>query len=163
MNVGGWGLNNTVSVIDADNDLVITNIIVGDKPNSIVEDASGYIWVLAGGNTEYDANWNVIAETPGELTKINSVTNSVEESVIFEVGDHPKGLIINESGNTLYFSNGSWSKSVYEYDTYNNTLLTNPIISKDFYSLGFNNLYIWLMLKIMFKMDGLSDIQQMAN
>ena len=36
-NVGGWGLNNTVSVIDADNDLLITNIIVGDKPNSIVE------------------------------------------------------------------------------------------------------------------------------
>ena len=144
-NVGGWGLNNTVSVIDADNDLVITNIIVGDKPNSIVEDASGYIWVLAGGNTEYDANWNVIAETPGELTKINSVTNSVEESVIFEVGDHPKGLIINESGNTLYFSNGSWSKSVYEYDTYNNTLLTNPIISKDFYSLGFNNNYIYAL------------------
>ena len=102
-NVGGWGLNNTVSVIDAENDLLITNIIVGDKPNSIVEDASGYIWVLASGNTEYDANWNVIAETPGELTKINSATNSVEESVIFEVGDHPKGLIINDNGNTLYF------------------------------------------------------------
>ena len=45
--------------------------------------------------------------------------------------------------STLYFSNGSWSQSVFEYDTYNNTLLTNTIISKDFYSLGFNNNYIY--------------------
>ena len=142
-NVGGFGLDNTVSVIDIDNDMLITNISVGDKPNSIVEDGSGNIWVLAGGNTEYDANWNVVAETPGVLTKINSETNSVEASVVFEVGDHPKDLIIDDNGNTLYFSNGSWSKSVYSFNIYNNMLSTNPIINKSFYSLGFNDNHIF--------------------
>lgn len=142
-NVGGFGLDNTVSVIDRDNDMLITNISVGDKPNSIVEDGSGNIWVLAGGNTEYDANWNVVAETPGELTKINSETNSVEESVVFEVGDHPKDLIVNDNGNTLYFSNGSWSKSVYEFNIYNNTVSSTPLISKNFYGLGINDNHIY--------------------
>ena len=99
--------------------------------------------MLAGGNTEYDANWNVVAETPGELTKINSETNSVEESVVFEVGDHPKDLIVNDNGSTLYFSNGSWSKSVYEFNTYNNTVSSTPLISKNFYGLGFNDNHIY--------------------
>ena len=142
-NVGGFGLDNTVSVIDTENDVLITNINVGDKPNSIVEDANGNIWVLAGGNTEYDANWNVVAETPGELTTINSETNNVDGSVVFEVGDHPKDLIIDDNGTTLYFSNGSWSKSVYSFDIYNNMLSENPIINKSFYSLGYNDNHIY--------------------
>ena len=142
-NVGGFGLDNTVSVIDTENDVLITNINVGDKPNSIVEDANGNIWVLAGGNTEYDANWNVVAETPGELTTINSETYNVDGSIVFEVGDHPKDLIIDDNGTTLYFSNGSWSKSVFSFNIYNNMLSTNPIIAKNFYSLGFNDNYIY--------------------
>ena len=142
-NVGGFGLDNTVSVIDTENDVLITNINVGDKPNSIVEDANGNIWVLAGGNTEYDANWNVVAETPGELTTINSETNNVDGSVVFEVGDHPKDLIIDDNGTTLYFSNGSWSKSVYSFNIYNNMLSENPIINKSFYSLGYNDNHIY--------------------
>ena len=142
-NVGGFGLDNTVSVIDTENDVLITNISVGDKPNSIVEDANGNMWVLAGGNTEYDANWNVIAETPGELTTINSETYNIDGSIVFEVGDHPKDLIIDDNGTTLYFSNGSWSKSVFSFNIYNNMLSTNPIIAKSFYSLGFNDNYIY--------------------
>ena len=142
-NVGGFGLDNTVSVIDTENDVLITNINVGDKPNSIVEDANGNIWVLAGGNTEYDANWNVVAETPGELTNINSETYNVDGTIVFEVGDHPKDLIIDDNGTTLYFSNGSWSKSVFSFNIYNNMLSTNPIIAKSFYSLGFNDNHIY--------------------
>jgi len=142
-NVGGFGLDNTVSVIDTENDVLITNINVGDKPNSIVEDANGNIWVLAGGNTEYDANWNVVAETPGELTTINSETYNVDGSVVFEVGDHPKDLIIDDNGTTLYFSNGSWSKSVYSFNIYNNMLSANPIINKSFYSLSYNDNHIY--------------------
>ena len=142
-NVGGFGLDNTVSVIDTENDVLITNINVGDKPNSIVEDANGNIWVLAGGNTEYDANWNVVSETPGELTTINSETYNVDGSFVFEVGDHPKDLIIDDNGTTLYFSNGSWSKSVFSFNIYNNMLSTNPIIAKSFYSLGFNDNHIY--------------------
>ena len=142
-NVGGFGLDNTISVIDTENDVLITNINVGDKPNSIVEDANGNIWVLAGGNTEYDANWNVVAETPGELTTINSETYNVVGSIVFEVGDHPKDLIIDDNGTTLYFSNGSWSKSVFSFNIYNNMLSTNPIIAKSFYSIGFNDNYIY--------------------
>ena len=69
-NVGGWGLDNTVSVINTTTDAVETTLTVGDKPNSVVVDANGAVWVLTGGYTEYDADWNVVSETAGNLVKI---------------------------------------------------------------------------------------------
>ena len=48
-NVGGWGLDNTVTVIDIASDNVVTTINVGDKANSAQVDANGDIWVLCGG------------------------------------------------------------------------------------------------------------------
>ncbi len=52
-NVGGWGLDNTVSIINTSTDIVETILTVGDKPNSLVVDANGAIWVLSGGYTEW--------------------------------------------------------------------------------------------------------------
>ena len=80
-NVGGWGLDNTVSVINTTTDAVETTLTVGDKPNSVVVDANGAVWVLTGGFTEYDADWNVVSETAGNLVKI--VGNTIEATYAF--------------------------------------------------------------------------------
>ena len=142
-NVGGWGLDNTISVIDIDSDIVSSTIEVGDKPNSCVVDVNGDVWVLTGGYTEYDANWNIVSETAGVLAKINSYTNTIDVSYNFEVGNHPEDLVINSNGDKLYFSDGSWSKSVYEFNITASSLPTEAIINRSFYDLAYNNGYIF--------------------
>jgi YVTN family beta-propeller protein len=137
-NVGGWGLDSTVTVINTNTDSVEANLTVGDKPNSAVVDINGNVWILTGGFTEYDANWNVISETPGVLAMINTSTNTIETSLVFPIGNHPEDLVINGAGNKLYYSDGSWSKAVYEFGINDVSLPTIPIIDRSFYGLGYD-------------------------
>ena len=137
-NVGGFGLDSTVSIIDISTDIVVSTLTVGDKPNSAQIDVNGNIWILAGGYTEYDANWNVVSETAGVLAMINTLTNTIEKSFTFPVGNHPEDLVINGAGDKLYYSDGSWSKAVYEFDINSTTLSTTPIINRSFYGLGYD-------------------------
>ena len=140
-NVGGWGLDNTITVINTDNDVVETTLTVGDKPNSVVIDVNGAVWVLTGGYTEYDADWNVVSETAGNLVKI--VDNTIEATYAFAVGNHPEDLVINDAGTILYYSDGSWSKAVYAFDITDTELSTTALINKSFYGLGCNDGYIY--------------------
>ena len=140
-NVGGWGYEKTISVIDASNDLLINTIEVGDKPNSIVTDVNDNIWVLCGGYTEYDANWNVVSQSAGSLVKITN--NSIVSTFNFDVGNSPSDLIINDNGTSLFYSDGSWSKNVYKFNISDLDLPTTPIISRNFYGLGYNDGYIY--------------------
>ena len=141
-NVGGWGYEKTISVIDANNNIVINTIEVGDKPNSIVSDLNYNIWVLCGGYTEYDANWNVVSQTAGSLVKITS--NSIVSTFNFDVGNSPVDLVINDNGSSLFYSDGSWSgKNVYKFNVSDLELPTVPIISRSFYSLGYDDGFIY--------------------
>ncbi|MBT3621375.1 MAG: T9SS type A sorting domain-containing protein [Flavobacteriales bacterium] len=137
-NVGAWGLDSTVTIINTTTDAVETTLTVGDKPNSAVVDANGNVWVLTGGYTEYDANWNVVSETPGVLAMINTTTNTIDVSYTFTVGNHPEDLVINGAGDKLYYSDGSWSKAVYEFGINDSQLAVTPIINKSFYGLGYD-------------------------
>ena len=137
-NLGGWGVDSTVSVIDLSTETVIETIVVGDRPNSIVTDANGKIWVLCEGYTEFDSLWNVIGETPGKLVRIDPSTDIVEATFTFNVGDHPEDLIIGGNYDKLYFSNGSWSKAVYEMDVTSTILPTTPFVNRNFYGLGYD-------------------------
>ncbi len=139
-NVGGWGLDNTVSVINTTTDAVETTLIVGDKPNSVVVDVNGAVWVLTGGFTEYD-DWNVVSETAGNLVKI--VNNTIEETYAFALGNHPQDLVIDDAGTTLYYSDGSWSKAVYAFDVNDTELPTTVLIDKSFYGLGVHGGYVY--------------------
>ena len=65
-------------------------------------------------------------------------TNSVEASYLFPIGNHPENLVINGAGNKLYYSDGSWSKAVYEFGINNTELANTPIINKSFYCLGYD-------------------------
>ena len=137
-NVGGWDLDSTVTVINTNTDAVETTLTIGDKPNSAVVDVNGNVWILTGGYTEYDANWNVIAETPGVLAMINTTTNTIDISFTFPIGNHPEDLVINGAGDKLYYSDGSWSKAVYEFGINDVNLSTTPIIDRSFYGLGYD-------------------------
>ena len=138
-NQGGWGLDNTVSVINIATDMLETTLSVGDKPGSVVVDVNGAIWVLSGGFTEYGPapDYAILSQTSGSLVKI--VDNNIESTFTFEVGNTPSDLVINDLGTNLYFSNGA----VYTMNISDNQLPTNPLIDKSFYSLGYNDGYMY--------------------
>jgi len=142
-NVGGWGLDNTVTVINTDNDAVETTLSVGDKPNSVVVDVNGAVWVLSGGFTEYGPapDYATLSQTSGSLVKV--VNNIIELSMDFPVGNSPKSLVINDAGTNLFFSDGSWSKSVYSMSILDGVLPSMSLINRSFYSLGYNDGYIY--------------------
>ncbi len=142
---GGWSNPApTVSVINTLTDELESTIDVGDVPRSLQVDANGNVWVLCEGETQYDANWNVIGHTAGQLIKINGITTQVEETFVFaDSTQHPTNLVINDAGTTLYFSNGAWVKSVFAFDISASDLPTTPIINKSFYSLACNGGYIY--------------------
>ena len=91
-------------------------------------------------NTEYDAD-KYINETAGSLVRISN--NSIAESYDFTVGNHPSDLVVNDQGNTLYYSDGGWSKQVYSFGINQGELSNTSIINRNFYSIAYNNGYIY--------------------
>jgi YVTN family beta-propeller protein len=106
-NSGGWGVDQTVSVIDLDTDAVSTTITLSDIPVKAVTDANGDVWVLCKGQTIYDEMWTVIGHTDAKVYHIDEMTNEVIESFeVGENGDHPESFTIAKDKQTLYVVNG---------------------------------------------------------
>lgn len=134
-NSGGWGLDNTVSVIDPMTDTVVETISVGDVPMDLVVTANNDVLVMAKGYTEYDENWNIVNETASELSVINgqSLMNSGTIQV-GTIGDHVDQLAISPSGNTAYLElNGVWT-----FNVTTGELSGNELIAEDFRSVDVN-------------------------
>ena len=130
----------------ADFPLTYTNVAGASAtvtPSSVEVDINGNVWVLSAGFTEYGPapDYAILSQSSGSLVKI--VNNSIELNLTFPLGNNPSDLIIDDSGSNLYFSDGSWSKSVYSMNISDVQLPTNPLISRNFYSLGFNEGYIY--------------------
>lgn len=103
---GGFSFNNIISLIDSQSNTVTKEIEVGDLPNSMAIDGSD-LWVLSSGKPSY-----ADAETAGALTRINMVTNVVEESLAFpENTIHPANLSM--VGNIIYMT---IDKGIYKYN-----------------------------------------------
>lgn len=97
---GGFGQNNIVSVIDAMSNTVTSTITVADRPNSM-QLLNDELWVLSGGNPAWTGN-----ETPGQLDKVNTTSNTVETTLTFAQTEHPGFLSLN-GDNLYYYLSGS--------------------------------------------------------
>lgn len=92
-NSGGWTSDQTVTVINTQDDTAVSMIDVGDRPTSIVTDQDGHVWVMCAGEVEYDADWNVVGHTEATLQQIDPVSFEVEQVItIGELGDHPSQI-----------------------------------------------------------------------
>ncbi|WP_241489653.1 DUF5074 domain-containing protein [Lacinutrix algicola] len=101
---GGYGFGNSISVINlADN--TVSQITVGDVPNSIVAD-DDYLYVLCGGKP----NWTG-EETLGQLYRIDLTDFSVMTISDFATGEHPNFLQV-DNGNAFYVLNNN----IYNFD-----------------------------------------------
>lgn len=95
--------NNTVQVVDINNDIKVADITVGMEPNGMVVDKDGFVWVLCEGDS-YDLSANV----PSTLwridprTKTSTLVKSFEEQALC--------LDIDPAGQNLYYIyGGDWT------------------------------------------------------
>jgi hypothetical protein len=100
---GGFGNNNTVAIINTDNDDLLTEKPIGPNPDGIVKDVNNNIWILCTG--QYDANWNLAS--PGTLVRLNALTNKLDTVHTFTSAfSTPSNLKVNKTGDQLFMNFG---------------------------------------------------------
>ena len=102
-----WSYDNQVLVIDSEEDRVVDSIAVRKQPNSMVMDRQNALWVLCDGGAEGSPYGN----ESGGLMKIGVGSTEPELILDFSLGEMPRDLKINGTGDTLYYINGD----VYRY------------------------------------------------
>ncbi len=137
-NVGGFGNDSTVSVIDVSSNSVIATIPVGINPNSIRTDAAGKIWVLCGGTLGPDYTPGTPDDVGGTMIQIDPATNTVVKHYPFSTDQHPMKLNINDAGSNLYYLSGTsaFTGRIFTMPVADTILPVNPIVNNDFYGLG---------------------------
>ncbi len=94
---GGYGNGNSISVISAANDSFLSNMVVGDVPNSL-EIENGILYVLCGGIQAWSPG---AVSTIGSLHQIN-LSNNTRVNHNFGPGQHPSNLEIED--NKIYYT-----------------------------------------------------------
>ncbi|WP_432670488.1 T9SS type A sorting domain-containing protein [Flavobacterium sp. SM2513] len=123
---GGFGVGNTLSVVNPISLTVEASISVGDVPNSMLVN-NGFLYVLCGGSPSWSA-----AETDGKLIKINLTTNTVESTLNFP-SLHPSNLKGTATGTDFYFT--------IDANVYTSTLASTTIPTTALFSLGAQGVY----------------------
>jgi YVTN family beta-propeller protein len=118
---GGWGSGNTISVINALTNTVVSSIPVGSVPDEMQIDSNGNLLVSCEGNAA--TSWNPV-EVLGSLVTINTISNTKSTTLDFASGFHPNGMVL--SSGTIYLSTGT---DIYKMDESAITLPTTSIIS----------------------------------
>lgn len=94
--------NNTVQVVDINNDTRIANITVSTEPNCLVLDKNGYVWVMCEGES-------MDPSVPSELWKIDPATKNA--TMIRSFDQKALNLAIDPTGTYLYFIyGGTWTE-----------------------------------------------------
>ncbi|WP_181304602.1 DUF5074 domain-containing protein [Rufibacter sp. XAAS-G3-1] len=123
--------HNKISVINTTNDRTDTTLTVGDNPNSMVVDASGFLWVLCAGKVDATNPGN---NTRGRLIRITT-TNLRAAPRVFEfpgAAFQPRNLALSITRNRLYFV----YDGVYVMETAATALPKEPLIPRRFQALG---------------------------
>jgi YVTN family beta-propeller protein len=122
---GGYGYGNTISVIDAAVNKVLTKVTVGDVPNSL-EVSDGSLYVLCGGKPSYSK-----AETAGSFVKLNLSNNTVSSTISFPDKTHPSNLDVVDSN--IFYTVGS--------DIFKSTLSATTLPSSKLFSTTAQGVY----------------------
>jgi len=96
-----WSYDNKILVIDTESDRLVDSITVSIQPNSMVLDKDQKLWVLCDGG--FDGNPYGYGKPA--LVRVDPETRSAETILEFAMEDNPHDLVINGTGDTLYYLN----------------------------------------------------------
>jgi hypothetical protein len=137
LNSGGYDIDSTVSVFNYLAPHQETKILVGYHPAGIQEDMNGNIWILCGGK-----GWNGFpgpGDTPAKLVCLDPDNLQILKEIEFPDSDkHPDYLVINKTGNTLYYN---MPDGIYSFQISSDEINSQPFIASGimFYAMGFDN------------------------
>lgn len=137
-NSGGFGNDNTLSIINPATDLEEEKITVRDYPSEMVLDAQGFIWILCKGHVEYPApDYIPHRLSASYLVRLNPSTKTIDKEIMlipandnFSSSDN---LAINGTGTQLYFS---VDNKIYTLQITATQLPAQPLVTK--YAYGLN-------------------------
>lgn len=129
--------NNSVQVVDVNNNVKVAEIEVGMEPNGMVVDKNGMVWVLCEGDS-----YDYVNEVPSTLWRINPTTKEASMIVSYEL--KALNLAIDPTGSYLYcIYGGDWTNGgdVRRIDIANPTEFDDFVIpaeGKMFYKIAVN-------------------------
>jgi DNA-binding beta-propeller fold protein YncE len=121
--------SNKMVIIDTKTNKIINTITVRDNPSSIQVDKNGAIWVLCGGNSD----WNIPAlSTKGSLVRI--INDKVDAN--YELSNGANSLVIDKNKQKLYFL---MDAKVFVHDISDTSFKKQSIADGYFYTLGYHS------------------------
>jgi YVTN family beta-propeller protein len=133
LNSGGFGNDNTITVIDPETTSVTDVLEVGYRPHSIAVDVDGMLRVLCSGIGSWP---DPEAQTPGSVHVIDPQT--LETTNLFTMPDatqHPRHLVSNATGTDFWYL---LDGNVFHLAASDMDFPANPLIEGSFYSLGYH-------------------------
>lgn len=125
---GGFGDDKRIAVFNPSTETVEKYIeLPGDNPTSLVADASGTIWTVCRGATDWV---NPTKSTPGKLF---SIINDAVSGNGIELANGADNLVISPSKTTIYFTSGG---KVYAHSASSSAAQPSLFSDKNIYSLG---------------------------
>lgn len=129
-NSGGWSVDSSISFINLGTFKVDTTINVGHKPNDLVEDKNGNIWVSCSGLSQWDVN----GPTAPMLYEINPITKAVVNYyTVGNVDESIKRIAINNAKDVIYYYGASGG--IFAFNIDGSSLNNSAIINGDFYGV----------------------------
>lgn len=140
-NSGGWSTDSTVSIINANTDMVAGNIVVGDVPIDMAVDRDNNLWVYCKGYALYswEPPYDLLSETEAKIVKINTKSNNVELKItVGTAGQYtstPPRIAAGKEGDALYFLRHD---GLYKINITEETVPAQPVIPGNYYGLDIN-------------------------
>ncbi len=133
---GDFGLDNTITVIDAESLDSVKTIVVSDGTVDAVTDKNNDVWVLCSGKNIYDAEWNLIGETDAKLVQLDAIDYSIKnEFILGSKGDYfnPTKVTIDKAGENIWYIE---SDGIYRHTISAGELPQEPFISGTFSAIA---------------------------
>ena len=133
LNQGGFGIDSTISVIDASNDQLIQTLQVYPRPTGIQRDKNGNIWIMCSGRGFWQGG-----DSEGHLVCVDPDNFSIIKNLEFPVKtQHPEKLVINTTSDILYYI---YPNGIYKFEISSTELETEAFIpfAGTFYGLAYD-------------------------
>lgn len=130
-NSGGWNIDSSISFVNLSTFEVDTTLNIGYKPNDLVEDKNGNIWVSCAGLSQWDDN----GPTAPMLYEISAKTKAILNSYTVGTTDQSISRIaINTAKDVIYYYHGSGD--IFSFNIDGSSLNNSAIISGSFYGIA---------------------------